>query len=116
MVFIGLEEILLIHKRIFENSGGSIGIRDKNGLESAVNQPFVTFAGTDLYPTLVEKACALGFFLIANHPFVDGNKRIGQAAMETVFILNGFEIIADIDEQERIILDVAAGKVNREDF
>ena len=76
-------------------------------------QPKVTFELADLYPTLVEKAAALCLSLVANHPFVDGNKRVGHAAMETFLILNGTEIDAPVDEQERLMLDVAAGRVDR---
>lgn len=71
-------------------------------------QPQITFDGEELYPTLVEKASALGFALIKNHPFMDGNKRTGHAAMEVFLVLNGFEIDASVDEQEQIILSVAA--------
>jgi death-on-curing protein len=85
-------------------------------LESALAQPRQTFGGSDLYPTLVEKAAALGFSLIANHPFVDGNKRIGHAAMEVFLVLNGQEIDADVNEQERVVLAVAAGEMTREQF
>ncbi len=76
----------------------------------------MTFGGQELYPTLVEKASALGFSLIRNHPFVDGNKRIGHAAMETFLVLNGYEIKASVDEQERVILQVASGEMGREAF
>jgi death-on-curing protein len=76
----------------------------------------MTFGGEDLYPALVEKAAALGHSLIANHPFVDGNKRTGHAAMEVFLMVNGFEIQASVDEQERVILQVAAGEMKREKF
>jgi death-on-curing protein len=76
----------------------------------------MTFSGEDLYPTIIEKAAALGFSLIKNHPFVDGNKRIGHAAMEAFLILNGYEIDASVDEQERIILQLAAGELKRKAF
>ncbi len=74
----------------------------------------MTFGGQDLYPDLVLKAAALGFSLICNHPFVDGNKRIGHAAMETFLLLNGLEIVAGVDEQERVILQVASGVMGRD--
>ena len=76
----------------------------------------MTFSEEDLYPTLVEKAGALGFSLIQNHPFVDGNKRVGHAAMEMFLVLNSYQIVASVDEQEQIILQVAAGKLKREVF
>ena len=116
MRYLSLREILELHDKIIEVSGGARGIRDIRALESAINQPRITFNQTDLYPDIITKAAALCFFLIMNHPFVDGNKRIGHAAMETFLILNGFEIEATIDDQEKIILDLAAGKVDREQF
>jgi death-on-curing protein len=90
-----------------------VGIRDLGALASALAQPKVTVAGGDLYPRLVEKAAALCFSLVGNHPFVDGNKRVGHAAMETLLVLNGAEIDAGRDEQERIMLDLAAGRIDR---
>jgi death on curing protein len=116
MRYLSLREILELHDKIIEVSGGAKGMRDMRALESAINQPRVTFNRTDLYPDIIAKAAALCFFLVMNHPFVDGNKRIGHAAMETFLILNGFEIEATIDDQEKIILDLAAGKVDREQF
>ena len=103
-----------MHDKIIEVSGGARAIRDMKALESAINQPRLTFDQTDLYPDIVAKAAALCFFLVMNHPFVDGNKRIGHAAMETFLILNGFEIEASIDEQEKIILELADGRLDRE--
>jgi death-on-curing protein len=85
-------------------------------LESAAAQPKATFGGIDLYPTLIEKAAALCFALVRGHPFVDGNKRAGHAAMETFLVLNGAEIDAPVDEQERLMLDLAAGRINRSDL
>ncbi len=76
----------------------------------------MTFGGEDLYPSLEEKTAALGFSLICNHPFVDGNKRVGHAAMETLLLLNGFELSATVDEAEQLILSVASGSCSREDL
>jgi death-on-curing protein len=76
----------------------------------------MTFNGEELYPTITEKASALGFSLIQNHPFVDGNKRAGHAAMESFLMLNGREISASVDEQVEIILGVASGNIDRTDF
>nr|VFJ57338.1 MAG: death on curing protein [Candidatus Kentron sp. FM]VFJ58025.1 MAG: death on curing protein [Candidatus Kentron sp. FM]VFK11829.1 MAG: death on curing protein [Candidatus Kentron sp. FM] len=111
-----LQEIIELHEKIIAQSGGARGIRDRGALESATTQPRMTFGERDLYPDLAEKAAALGHSLIANHPFIDGNKRIGHAAMEITLLLNGYEIGADVDEQERIILAVAAGKLSRAEF
>jgi death-on-curing protein len=76
----------------------------------------MTFDGQELYPTLVEKAAALGFSIIQNHPFVDGNKRTGHAAIEIFLFLNGFELEKSVDEQEKVILQVASGRMSRADF
>jgi len=76
----------------------------------------MTFAGQGLYPALVEKATTLCFSLVMNHPFIDGNKRAGHFAMETFLVLNGNEIVAAVDEQERAILGLAAGEMEREEF
>jgi death-on-curing protein len=82
-------------------------------LESAIAQPKATFGSTDLYPTLAEKATALCLWLVLSHPFVDGNKRVAHAAMETFLVLNGAEIEAGVYEQERLMLDLAAGRADR---
>lgn len=76
----------------------------------------MTFGGQELYPNLAEKAAALGFSLVCNHPFVDGNKRVGHAALETFLVLNGWELAAGVDEQEQVILRLAAGSLKREEF
>ena len=116
MHHLSIEQVIEIHRRVILQSGGSPGLRDRGALESSVLQPLQTFGGQELYPTLAERAAALGFFLIQNHPFVDGNKRVGHAAMETLLILNGAEVVAPVDEQEAIILSVASGQISREQF
>ena len=116
MRYLTLAEVVELHQRILVTSGGASGIRDLGLLESALAQPKATFGGADLHPTLIDKAAALGFSLVANHPFLDGNKRIGHAAMETFLLLNGYEIDASVDDQERVMLDVAAGAMDRVTF
>jgi death-on-curing protein len=111
--YLTLPQIILIHKRIIASTGGSYGIRDQSSLESAVAQPRLTFEGKDLYPLLIEKASALCYSIINNHPFVDGNKRTGHATMEVFLVLNGYQIKASVDEQEKIILQVASGGMQR---
>lgn len=81
-----------------------------------MGQPFQTYEGNDLYESFIAKVAALGFFLIRNHPFVDGNKRIGHAAIEVTLALNGLELAANVDEQESTILRVADGSLSREEF
>lgn len=113
MRFLSLQEVISLHSRLISQSGGSSGLRDRGALESAVAQPEASFGGEELYPDLASKAAALGHSLIQNHPFVDGNKRIGHAAMEVFLLLNSHEIDASVDEQEAIIIEVASGKVSR---
>jgi death-on-curing protein len=114
MRYITLGEILSLHSRIVSQSGGSPGIRDFGGIASAVAQPRVSVGGIDAYPSLIEKAAVLGFALSQNHGFVDGNKRIAHAAIETFLILNDFELEASVDEQESTVLQLAAGTLTRE--
>jgi death-on-curing protein len=114
MRYLTVGEILELYRRVMAQSGGAVGIQNLGALESAVAQPRMTFGGQDLYSDLTEKAAALGFSLIRNHPFVDGNKGLGHAAMETFLLLNGHEIRADVDEQERVILQVASAEIGRE--
>jgi death-on-curing protein len=111
-----LGELLVLHHRIIEQSGGADGIRDLGLAESALSQPQMAFGGEDLYPTLAEKAASMCFSLVMNHPFIDGNKRIGHAAMETFLILNGCELNAHVDESESVILQLAAGQLQRKPF
>ena len=116
MRYLLIEEIISLHARVIAQSGGGLGLRDRGALESAVAQPEMTFGGEDLYPTVAAKAAALGHSLIQNHPFVDGNKRVGHAAMEVFLVLNGYEISASVDEQEEIVLSVASGQTSRAEF
>jgi len=116
MRYLTLLEILELHEAIIISTGGALGIRNMGALESAVNQPRLTFDQVDLYPDIISKAAALCFSLVMNHPFIDGNKRVGHAAMETFLILNGFELAADVNEQERLLFDLAAGKITRQEL
>ena len=116
MKYLKIERVLELHQIVITQSGGSSGLRDRGGLESAVAQPMMTFDGIDLYPTLTTKAAALGYSLIQNHPFVDGNKRIGHAAIEALLMINEYEISCDVDEQEQVILAVACGQKSREEL
>lgn len=114
--YLSLSEILVLYKMVIEQSGGSAGVRDLSLLESAIAQPKMTFGGQDLYPSIADKAAILCYSLIKNHPFIDGNKRIGHAAMETFLVLNGFELNAEVSEQEDLILRLAASKIDKEHF
>jgi len=116
MRYITVSEALDTYRRVMQQSGGLIGIRDLGALESAVAQPYMTFTDQELYPSLASKAEAFGFSLIQNHPFADGNKRTGHAVMEAFLVLNGYTINASIDDQVEIILSVASGRIVEKDF
>jgi death-on-curing protein len=111
-----LGEVVELHRLVVAQAGGAPSLRDLGALESPVAQPRATFAGTELYPSLAEKAAALGYSLALNHPFVDGNKRVAHAALETFLVLNGCELDAGVDDAERTILALAAGALAREQF
>jgi death on curing protein len=87
MRYLPLNEVLALHGQVMAQSGGAAGVLNFPVLESALAQPRMTFGGDDLYPTLVEKAAALGYSLIKNHPFIDGNKRTGHAVMEVLLVM-----------------------------
>jgi death-on-curing protein len=116
MRYLGLAEVTWLHDRIIGNSGGSPGLRDLGLLEAALAQPPAAFDGLDLYPDLIAKASSLCFSLVNGHAFVDGNKRIGHAAMEMFLLPNGARLVAEVDEQERLILDLAAGSLSRQEM
>jgi death-on-curing protein len=116
MKYITLGEVIELYFQIMAATGGLPGIRDLGALESALAQPRMTFDNKELYPRIEEKAAALGYSLIMNHPFLDGNKRIGHAAMETFLVINGKEIKSTINEQEKVILELAADKIDRKIF
>jgi death-on-curing protein len=116
MRYLTVSEVLDIYSRVLQQTDGLVGIRDIGALESAVMQPRATFDGKELYPDLAAKAAALGFSLIENHPFVDGNKRTGHASAEMMLVLNDYQISAEVDEQVEIVLQVAAGQMKRAAF
>jgi len=113
MRYLSVAEVVALHDAILAATGGATGLRDLNGLDSAVAQPHAGFGGEQLYPSLSEKAAALCFSLVMNHAFVDGNKRVGHAAMEVYLRLNGHELMAPINESEATMLALAAGQLSR---
>ena len=104
------EQLIHLHSMLIAETGGLDGIRDENMLESAVESPFQSFDGIDLYPSIQQKAARLGFSLIKNHAFIDGNKRIGTHAMLVFLALNNIELDYAQDELVNIILAVAASE------
>jgi death-on-curing family protein len=108
------EQIISLHHDVIEAHGGSAGLRDEGLLDSALAAPFQTFDGYSVLPSIQQKAVRLGFGLIMNHPFVDGNKRIGTHVMLTMLAMNGIELEYTQKELYEVILDVASGKVSFE--
>lgn len=114
MRFLTLSEVLWLQRRLLASTGGAAGVRDLKIIEAAVAAPKATFGGEDLYPGLLPKATTLCYSLVQGHGFIDGNKRVGHAAMEVFLALNEYTLEAAVDEQESIILMVASGKLSRE--
>lgn len=110
------EQILMLHTQLIQQTGGSEGVRDYNLLDSALETPFQSFGGDELYPTIQAKAARLGYGLIKNHCMIDGNKRIGTHSMLVFLALNGIELKYMQKELYETILDVAAGKIEYEDL
>lgn len=110
------EQILMLHNELIQETGGSGGLRDEGLLDSALNAPFQGFGDVDSFPSLQQKGARLGYGLICNHAFVDGNKRIGAHAMLLFLSLNGIELEYTQNELSDMILDVAAGNLRFEDM
>lgn len=107
-------QVTALHSALIREFGGIDGIRDEGLLESALTAPFQTFGGEPVYPSLQAKAAQLGFGLIRNHPFVDGNKRIGAHTMLVFLAVNGIELRYEQQELIDIVLSVAAGQIDRQ--
>jgi len=110
------EKVLLLHQLITEETGGDPGLRDFGLLDSALESAYATFDGNDLYPTKEEKAARLGFALISNHAFVDGNKRIGMYIMLTFLEVNGLRARPTNEEIVRVGLGVASGEIKYDEL
>ena len=110
------KQILMLHTQLIQQTGGSDGVRDYKLLDSALENPFQSFGGEELYPTIQAKAARLGYGLIKNHCMIDGNKRIGTHAMLVFLVLNGIELKYTQKELYETILDIAAGKIEYEDL
>ena len=109
-------QILLLHRQLIEQTGGSDGIRDEGLLDSAMAAPFQSFDYADAYPSLPQKAARLCFGLVKNHPFIDGNKRIGAHAMLVFLAVNGVELTYTQTQLSDIILQVAADEKDYPDL
>ncbi len=111
MIKFSKEKVLLLHRLITEETGGDPNVRDLQLLDSALESAFQTFDGKELYPTKEEKGARLGYALISNHAFVDGNKRIGMYVLLTFLETNGIKIYPSNEDVARVGLAVAAGKM-----
>jgi death-on-curing protein len=111
---IDLNEVLSIHQIIMGKFGGSSKVRDLNALKSALNRPFATFDKNDLYPTPIDKAAALIESIVINHPFVDGNKRMGYVLMRLLLLKFRFDIKADQNEKYEFVVRIASGELKIE--
>lgn len=116
MIILSKEQILMLHSQLISETGGIGGIRDIALLESAINIPFQSFGDKDVYPSIQQKAARLGFGLVKNHAFVDGNKRIGAHAMLVFLALNQIELEYTQKELSDIILEIASGEKEFDDL
>ena len=116
MIKFSKDKVELLHQMIAQETGGAVGIRDEGLLESAIEGIFQTFGGKELYPTKEEKGARLGYMLISNHAFLDGNKRIGMHVMLTFLEVNGIRIDCSDDDIIEAGLGVASGKMDYEDL
>lgn len=116
MIRLSRKQVILLHEQLIKASGGLHGVRDEGMLDSALNAPFQIFDGISLFPSTIQKAARLGFGLIKNHPFIDGNKRIGAHVMLVFLKLNGINLSYSQEELYTIILDIASGENNYDDL
>lgn len=116
MEYLTVNEVLLLHARLIQSTGGSRGVRDMGLLESALGRPQATFDGADLYPDLWAQAASLMHSLAQNHPFVDGNKRVALAATGLFLELNGYRLTANNEQAVLLLLRVATGRATLEEM
>jgi death-on-curing protein len=114
IVGLSAAQLFALHQALLQAFGGRRGLRDRGALEASLARPFATFDGEDLYPDIAAKAAALMHSLVSNHPFVDGNERVGVAAAELLLEVNGWALHAEDDALEDITLAVARGEVAAE--
>jgi death-on-curing protein len=113
-VYLSLDQVLALHKAQIDEYGGAHGVREKGGLEAAIARPQMTFGGEDLYPGIADKGAALWHSLVMNHPFIDGNKRIGAMAAEFFLGLNGVDLLATDEELVAATMAAARGEMSAE--
>ena len=108
------KQVLYLYQQIIQQSGGAVGLRDEGLLESAVYRPQASFGGHDLYPDLFSKVAALGHSIVRNHPFLDGNKRVGFEAMRLMLRFNGHDLHASADHKYEFVMEVAKGALTEQ--
>lgn len=113
---IDLDTVFSIHRILIKEFGGIEGVRDQQILKSAINRPYNTFGGNDLYPTAVDKAAAIIESIVKNHPFIDGNKRTGYVIMRLLLMNDGQNIEADEDDKYDFVIKIASGKIDYEEI
>ena len=116
MIKFNRENVMEVYKVLTDSTGGTVGVRDEGLLLSAIEAPYQTFGGIDLFPTVIEKGVRLGYGLVANHPFVDGNKRIGILVMLVFMQLNGINLELTDEMIVDVTLKVASGEFKYEDL
>lgn len=116
MIRLSKEQVVSLHKRLIEVTGGSDGIRDEGMLDSALFNPFQFFGDKELYPSIQAKAAQLCLGIVKNHPMIDGNKRLGTHVMLVFLALNGYELSYTQQELSNTILDLASGKIGADDI
>lgn len=116
MIWITADDVIQIHSRVIQRSGGMDGLRDRASLEAAVSAPMQSFGGQDLYPTTIEKIARLGYGLASNHAFVDGNKRIGAMMTQLLLKWNGFQMSLRSGELADMFIAIADGSAKESDL
>lgn len=116
MIVLSKDQVLKLHADLIKATGGSDGIRDEGMLDMALNNPFQTFDGKELYPGIQAKAARLCFGLVKNHAMIDGNKRLGTHVMLVFLALNGYELSYSQKELSDVILALASGDIGEKEF
>ena len=116
MIWITADDVIQIHSRVIQRSGGMGGLRDRASLEAAISAPMQSFGGQDLYPTTVEKIARLGYGLASNHAFVDGNKRIGAMMTQLLLKWNGYQMSLRSGELADMFIAIADGSAKESDL
>lgn len=116
MIILSKDQVIALHSEMIQETGGTDGIRDEGLLDSALAAPFQSFADTGIFPSIQQKAARLGYGLVKNHAFIDGNKRIGAHAMLVFLALNKIELDYTQDELSDVFLKIAAGEISQDDL